>query len=62
MFKSLLGAAALIFALITPAASADWGCTNVWTGGKLVKTGVCKLSKGTNGGVAQGRVSKPTRK
>jgi hypothetical protein len=62
MRKFLLGASALVFAFTMskctfngPAAYAGnfEGCTNVWVGGKLTKTGTCDLSfsksKGTMG-------------
>jgi hypothetical protein len=62
MRKFLLGATALVFAFTMskctfngPAAYAGnfAGCTNVWSGGKLTKTGVCDLghSKNTTGKV-----------
>lgn len=44
MTKGLVGACAIMFALSVTATAADWGCTNVWIAGKLIKTGVCNLS------------------
>lgn len=49
MRKFLLGATALMFALTLSAHAGNFaGCTNVWVGGKLTKTGVCDLGHSKN--------------
>ncbi len=46
-----LALAACKFTYYAPASAAPlFGCTNVWIGNKLIKTGTCNLSNGTNGG------------
>jgi hypothetical protein len=54
MKKFLIGASALVLVFTVskctfngPAAqAADWGCTNVWSGNTLTKTGKCNVTYG----------------